>query len=120
VHPSRCAVRAMRQTISPRLATSRRFEDCCGIRRSHSKDAVLRCLSTLRLGQRQGESECAPRVDGIDDAIVPEARRGIKGLPLPLELLADRRLELLFLRLAELAPGALQGIAFDGGEDARR
>ena len=56
VHPRRCAVRAIRQTISPRLATSRRFEKLRGITRSHSKDAELRRGSALTFGSAPGRA----------------------------------------------------------------
>src|SRR6202789_3901473 len=46
------------------------------------------------------------------------SRGGILGIALPLELFANRRLDLLFFRIAQAAPGTLQCLALDGREHA--
>src|SRR6185369_12367048 len=42
-----------------------------------------------------GEAEQAPRVERVDDAVVPEARARVVGMPLALILLADGLFEFL-------------------------
>src|SRR5208337_5136610 len=69
--------------------------------RSHSKDPVLSGAAALLPGHRQCETQGAPRVEWIEDAIVPEPRGRVIRPPLPLELLADRRLQLLLFGIAE-------------------
>src|SRR5712692_10012902 len=80
---------------------------------SHPEYAELRFLD--RRVERSGnrETQQPPRVGGIDDAVVPEPRARIIGMPLALVLLADRRFEGLF---------SLSGrkIPFDRREDTRR
>src|SRR5258708_4244349 len=106
----------MRQTISPRLAMSKRRI----MTASHAEHAEARRIGFLSAGQSQGQSEDAPRVLRIDDAIIPQPCRGVIRMTLALELLANRRLEFLLIGIAERLAAALQGLAFDGGENTRR
>ena len=69
-------------------------------------------------GQGQRQSQDAARVERIDDAIIPEPRGRVVRMPLTLELLADRRFQLLFLGGAQGAPAALQCLALDGRQHA--
>ena len=93
--PRRCAVRAIRQAISPRLAMSRRSSRIapCPL---HPEDAETgrrdRCIQTRRQPQRQD----LPGIGRIDDAVIPQPRRGVVGVSLPVILFANRRRELRF------------------------
>ena len=59
---------------------------------------MLRDRRVQRGGERQAQHVAG--LAGIDDAVVPQPRRGVIGIALVLVLLADRRLEgfLLFRR----------------------
>src|ERR1700719_3458778 len=85
---------------------------------SHSKHAEARRGKVLPPGQGERQSKNMPRVERIDDAIIPEARGRVVRMPLTLELLANRRLQPFFLELAEGASAALEGLALDGRQDA--
>src|SRR4029077_6250543 len=63
------------------------------ISRSHPEHAELGRAD--RLVHRRGETEGQrhARVDGIEDAVVPQARRGVVRVPLAIVLLEDRLLE---------------------------
>src|ERR1700689_1683335 len=89
VTPSRRAVRAIRHTISPRLAiNSRRIIALCPIPISHAKHAEARGCRFLRTGQRERQPQDFARVERIDDPIVPKPRGGVVRMSLALELLA--------------------------------
>src|SRR5580698_11307698 len=91
--PMRCAVRAMRQAISPRLAIS----SVRNMRPSHAEHAEARWFDRGVQGGGQRKPQYAPRVDRIDDAVVPKSRGGVVGIALPFVLCADRGLERLVL-----------------------
>src|SRR5215831_7280441 len=114
----RRAVRKMRQAISPRLATRRLL--ITRVPELHAEHAKALRLQRGVAHHREGERQHAPRVAGVDDPVVPQTRRGIIRVPLPLVLLADRLLEGLLLRFGPLTAGRLQLLALYGREDARR
>src|SRR5688500_13372202 len=58
---------------------------------SHPEQAEARLADRRVQRRRQAEREQAPRVERIDDSVVPQARARIVGMPLQLVLLADRR-----------------------------
>src|SRR5258708_13186741 len=106
VSPRRRAVRAMRQTISPRLATS--------IRRiigSHPEHAEAGGSGFLGARQRECQSQNSAGVERVDDAVIPQPRRGVVRVSLPLELLSNGRLEFFFVGIAESFPAPLQRFA---------
>src|SRR5579884_1499886 len=88
----RCAVRIMRQAISPRLAM--RILENKGLHPEHAESRRLH-----RRVQRGGDAEAQDhaRISGIDDAVIPKPCAGIIGMALMLELLADWRLHRLFV-----------------------
>src|SRR4051794_1021738 len=109
-------VRFTRTAISPRLATS----TVSNIRSSHPEDAVAE-LAQRRIGARgEGEPEHGAGLRGIDDAVVPEAGGGVVRVTLVLVLLADRRLERLFVLGRPLLAAGLQPVAAHGRQDAGR
>src|SRR6202521_4025386 len=66
---------------------------------SHAEDAEARLLDGRVESRREGEPQDSARIDGIDDAVVPQPRRGVVGMALLLVLLANRGLERFLLRL---------------------
>src|SRR4029077_1066919 len=83
------------------------------------KDAESRLLDRCIQGCRNCEAEHAPCIDRIDDAVVPEARRRVVRMALALVLLADRRLERVFLFLRPGLAGCLDAVAAHGREHTR-
>src|SRR5262249_21267484 len=74
----------------------------------HPEDAEPRGLGRRRIepgGERKPQDRA--RVGGVDDAVVPDARGGVVGMPLAFVLLAKRRLERL---LVGGAPGTALGL----------
>src|SRR5437764_460225 len=53
---------------------------------SHPEDAELGLADRLVHGRRQAERQRQPRIDRIEDAVVPNARRGVVRLPLAVVL----------------------------------
>src|SRR5579883_1789016 len=103
--PILCAVRKMRQAISPRLATRRlrnRFAMLVARmyrRRLHAEEAEARVLFGRVASGSERQRENAPRLERIDHSVVPESRGGVVRMALALVLLANGLLEsLLFLR----------------------
>src|SRR3712207_3138548 len=92
--------RATRTAISPRLAIKMRWKICRPsasvsniAARSHAEDAEA-CLGDRRPGtQREAQRERLARVDRVEDAVVPEAGRGVVGAALVLVLGERGRLE---------------------------
>src|SRR3954470_16129503 len=110
------SVRITRTAISPRLATS----TVSNIRSSHPEDAVAE-LAQRRVGARgEGEPEHGAGLRWIDHAVVPEAGGGVVGMALLLVLLADRRLERLFLLGRPVLAAGLETVAAHGGQHAGR
>src|SRR3954452_20070165 len=88
--------------------------------RSHPEDAVAE-LAQRRVGARgEGETEHGAGLRGIDHAVIPEAGGGVVRVALVLVLLADRRLERLFLLGRPLLPAGLEPVAADLGQHAGR
>src|SRR5215467_16384302 len=74
----------------------------------HPEDAEPRGLGRRRIepgGERKPQDRA--RVGRVDDAVVPDARGGVIGMPLAFVLLAKRRLERLLVRGA---PGTALGL----------
>src|SRR4051795_9833011 len=119
------SVRITRTAISPRLATStvsniRSSPGTFGAEspESHPEDAVAE-LTQRRVGaRREGEPEHGAGLRGIDHAVVPEAGGGVVRMALVLVLLADRRLERLFLLGRPLLAACLEPVAANLGEHA--
>src|SRR3954451_11459533 len=110
------SVRITRTAISPRLAT----RTVSNIRHSHPEDAVAE-LAQRRVGARgEGETEHGAGLRGVDDAVVPEAGGGVVGMALVLVLVADRRLERLFLVGRPLLTAGLEPVAAHLGQHAGR
>src|SRR5687768_4396938 len=57
---------------------------------SHPEDAIANFLQRSVRAGRQGEAEHVARLRGVDDAVVPEPRRGVVRVTLQLVLVADR------------------------------
>src|ERR1700760_3571780 len=92
--PRRLAVRMMRRAISPRLAIS--TEDIMIVPLPpadvplHPENAEARLRRNGAVQRRvKGEAEDIARLDRIDDAVVPETRAGVGGVPFALAGLAD-------------------------------
>src|SRR4051794_13216382 len=97
--PMARAVRMTRQAISPRLAISsvRKRRYILLFIASHPEQAELRRFDR-RIGRsRKAKTKHQPGIGGIDHAIVPEARGGVKGIALLFVLGADRLAEFLLL-----------------------
>src|SRR6185503_9958368 len=86
----------------------------------HPEDAEARVFRGGVGADGKCQSEDAAGVRGIDHAVVPKARRGVIGMALALVLLADRRLEGLFLLLRPLALLGLDAVALDGRQHRGR
>src|SRR5690606_19669390 len=67
---------------------------------------------------REAQSKHASRVGRVDDAVVPQAGGGVPGAALGFVLLADRRLERVFLLRAPAAAARLDAVAFHRGQHA--
>src|SRR5271165_5717046 len=95
VLPRRLAVRRIRRAISPRLATSRDLikgaaswgpadapQRWSGIVPwSHPEETELRPIWDRRVqGGAEGEAQDVARLQRIDDAVIPESRRGVVGI----------------------------------------
>src|SRR6185437_12769974 len=87
---------------------------------SHPEHAEPRVLDGRVEGRREAQGEHAARVHRIDHAVVPEAGGGVVGMALALVLLADRRLEGLFLGGRPLPALRLDAVALHRGEDRGR
>src|SRR5579862_8697512 len=68
---------------------------CWTSSRSHAEYAELGGAARLLARDGEREAERAARVDGVEHAVVPEPRRGVKRMALPFELLANRGFDLL-------------------------
>src|SRR6476659_2838582 len=101
----------IRRAISPRLAMrSRRIMEWC----SHPEDAVGG-FGDRRVGRGlEPHAEDTAGVDGVDDAVVPEARGRVVRRALVLVLVADGRLEGLLVLGRPLTALPLDAIAPDG------
>src|ERR1700730_16521898 len=88
--------------------------------RSHPEDAELRRTDRLVHRRRQGKRQRRARVDRVEDAVVPQPRRGVVGMALAVVLLADRLLKNFFLFLRPRLAPRLDVVAPHGGEHARR
>src|SRR3984893_4114202 len=116
--PNRAGVRKMRQAISPRLATRRLLITAPSDLALHPEHAKVRRLLRRVAHRRERQPQYAPRFDGIDHAIVPQARRGIIRMSLALVLLANRLLECLLVRHRPVLTRAPQLVTLDGREHA--
>ena len=67
---------------------------------------------------RQRQAQHAARVGRGDDAVVPQARGGVVRMAFALVLLADGRLERVFLGRRPVAAARLDAVALDGGQHA--
>src|SRR5690606_25652103 len=114
----RRAVAATRQAISPRLAMSKVSNTA--IPSLHAEDAEAGGFdrSVQSGGKRKGEY--ASGVAGADNAVVPETRRGVVGVPFVLVLLADRRLEGFLFLGAPAAAATFNAVAPHRREHAGR
>src|SRR5881296_1064524 len=101
--PSSRAARMMRTAISPRLAT-RSF--CMGLRpspqpspggrgrkMSHAKNAIAWPCQRLLHGHGDGQAQDASGLQGVENTVVPEPRRGVVGRALMLIQVEGRLLE---------------------------
>src|SRR5688572_11522488 len=71
--------------------------------------AILdRCVET----GGYGEAQHAASVGGIDDAVVPQARRGVVRVALRFVLLPDRRLEGVFVLGRPCLASSFEAVAF--------
>src|SRR5262245_6214126 len=115
--PRRRAVRITRQAISPRLAMRRDVIILITNPWSHSEDAV-RLLALVRPAgrRRERQREHLPRVDGIDDTVVPQSRARIGRVPLRLVLRADLVAEAALVFLRPGLAATLQAFAADDRE----
>src|SRR6185369_6619256 len=88
--PRRRQVAAMRQAISPRLAMRilRIFRALAETIRLHPEHAEARRLGRHAVGQRKAQPQHVACLRRLDDAVVPQPRRGIVGIALALVLLA--------------------------------
>src|SRR4051794_16765207 len=84
--PRRRNVRTTRTAISPRLATSTVENTSAPL---HPEDAVGDRAEGGVRARRQSQAEHVARLERVDDAVVPQPRRRVVGVPLPLVLLAD-------------------------------
>src|SRR3954465_5007075 len=121
------SVRITRTAISPRLATStvsniRSSPGTFGAEspESHPEDAVAERAQRRVGARREGEPEHGAGLRGIDDAVVPEAGGGVVRVALVLVLLADRRLERLFLLRRPLPAAGLDAVTAHGRQHAGR
>src|SRR6478609_6643523 len=89
--PSRWAVRMMRTAISPRLAIRIRT----ALHPVH--DAGARPARVLPGREREAQTEHVPRIDGIDEPVVPEPGCRVVGVGLRRVLRTDLRAQLLDL-----------------------
>src|ERR1041384_4945557 len=118
-------VRMTRTAISPRLAIKMlsNTEDLLAESRidtahSHPEDAVADRLQRGVGGGGQGQAEHLAGVGGVDHAVVPEACGRVVRVALVLVLVADRRLERLFVFHGPLLATALELVAPEGGAHA--
>src|SRR5579872_1466806 len=93
----------MRQAISPRLAIRILLNTLLV---SHPEYTESRLGNGRSQAGGQTQPQAHARVRGIDDAIIPEAGRGVIGVSLRFVLRADRRHEIFLLGSA---PGAALG-----------
>src|SRR3954465_1135600 len=121
------SVRITRTAISPRLATStvsniRSSPGTFGAEspQSHSEDAVTQLAERRVRARREGETEHGAGLRRVDDAVVPEAGGGVVRVALVFVLVADRRLERLFLLGRPLLAAGLEPVAAHGREHAGR
>src|SRR5574343_165892 len=104
-----------RVATGPFSSISRAVNMVCSL---HPEDAELRFFGRCIHRGGKAEAEHAAGICRIDDAIVPEARRGVVGVALRLVLLADRCLEGgLFVGAPGLASG-FDAVALDSGQHA--
>src|SRR5688500_479082 len=90
-------IRVSETTKSTRGQTTKRTEGASVRRGSHSKDAEprLRDRRVERSGEAQGQRLARPR--RIQDAVIPQPRRGVVGGSFALVLLQDGRADVLLL-----------------------
>src|SRR3954466_9686210 len=100
-------VRMTRTAISPRLAT-RTVSKVWEVISSHPEDAVGHGLQRSLCNDRKCQADHRSGVGGIDDAVVPQPCRGVVRVALVLVLLADGRLERLFLLGGHVATDGCQ------------
>src|SRR5476649_536366 len=122
-----CAVSASSAFIAfgrliRRVATPSSTEDRTEslIRTSHTKDAELGLADRLIHRRRQCQRQSHARVGRIEDAVVPQACRGVIRMALALELVAHRLLEGFFLVLRPAAALGLDIVAPHGREHGCR
>src|SRR3954452_11868023 len=89
-------------------------------RGSHPEDAVAEFAQRCVGARGEGETEHGAGLRGVDHAVVPEAGGGVVRVALVLVLLADRRLERLFLLGRPLLAAGLEPVAADLGQHAGR
>src|SRR6056297_1385822 len=88
--------------------------------RSHPEHAKPRVFNGGIQRRPQAQAQYFPALARVDNPVVPQPRRGIQRMALPLEHLDGGALELgLFLR-RPFPAFALDGIALDGGQNPRR
>src|SRR5690606_3016341 len=86
---------------------------------SHPPGTALRLRDRGVEGGGEGKRQHLARFCRVDDAVVPEASRGIERVPLALVLLEDRRAERGFLFGGPRAALALDALALDQRQDGR-
>src|SRR5690606_38138675 len=79
--------------------------------RSHAKDAEARFFGRHPGAESERLAEPAARLGRLDDAVVPQPRRGIAGVALARVLLGDRLLEARLVLRGPRPPLLLQRIA---------
>src|SRR5690606_9395563 len=116
--PRRFAVRMTRQAISPRLAMRIRSNTASPPLHPEHAEAGFPDRRVQRDGERQRQH--VARLDRVDDAVVPEPRRGVERVALVLELVDDGLLEGGLVLGADGAAAALDALAAHRGQHARR
>src|SRR5574343_1020487 len=101
----------------PFSSISRAVNMVCSL---HPEDAELGFFGRGVHRRRQAETEYAAGVGRIDDAVVPQAGRGVVGVALGFVLLADRRLEGGFFLGRPGLAGGFDAVALDRGQHAGR
>src|ERR1700731_133722 len=102
--PSRRSVEKTRTAISPRFATI----TVSNMSSLHPKDAVGRLAEGSVRTRAQCQGQNGARVEGIDDAVVPEPRGGIVRVALGLVALANGSAEGLLLLRTPLFAASLE------------
>src|SRR5574343_606635 len=86
----------------------------------HPEDAELGFFGRGVHRGREAKAEYPPGISRVDDAVVPQAGRGVVGVALGFVLLADRRLEGGFFLGRPGLAGGFDAVALDRGQHAGR